>query len=224
MACGENKSLGLVRRKRQLLILFLFFTWIIILTFRLGDIMIFSREEILKNLSITTPKILEKPATRGTIFSTTGEKMAWSETFFKLVWQVPINEKEVSKQLKLLPPIIKTLPAELTKGELIVLCSDLKKGQLSQALELVGTTKSFTVKSYSRRFNNGEITRIGIVKNNMGLSGLEKKYNTILAGKKGIYSYIMKNKSVNHHSWNEIQTLENGQDIIIDKNNFRKIK
>jgi cell division protein FtsI/penicillin-binding protein 2 len=217
MACGESRNLSFFFRRRQRLLLFFFYSWIVIVLLRLSDIMVFSREKILRDLSMSQNVEVVKPALRGSIYLESGELLAWSEPCFQLLWWVPSDLVEQRLQLEKIYNLLDVKLLEFEAGQVSVVCYELDGNELSAALELVKGFDSFSIKEYYKRMSSCKFDWLGTVENGHGISGVEKKYDAFLSGKNGVYHYATRRQKINYQTWNESQKLIPGQDLVVDR-------
>jgi len=223
MACGASNRLGSRLRKRQRLLLFLFYSWIVIVTLRLADIMIFSQEKILKDLAKTQNVELIKPALRGTIYSQNGKRLAWSESDFRLKWLIPKDLVQRKIELEKFYNLLEVHLLEIEEGQKVIYYP-LSEENLSAALKLVKQFNSFSIKEHHNRLTAEQPSWLGRVENGQGVSGVEKRYNAVLAGQDGIYNYTKRRNKINYQTWSQKQKMKPGQDIIVDENGNRVMK
>ena len=221
MACGESKQLGSFLRKRQRLLLFFFYCWIMISILRLADIMIFSQEKILKDLAKTENVELVKPAQRGAIYSQQGTRLAWSEACFELSWRVPVDLVQKKLELERVYNLLNINLLEIEQDEKTVLCYELGTENIVKALTLVKDFDSFSIKEYFKRICVAQVDIVGLVENEQGISGVEMRYDKMLAGQDGIYNYTKRRHKINYQTWNEKQKMIPGVDIIVDEKGKR---
>jgi cell division protein FtsI/penicillin-binding protein 2 len=224
MVCGENSHLGVFCRRRQRVLLFFFYSWIVVVLLRLSDIMVFSRGRILRDLSKSQDVDLVKPALRGSIYLESGERLAWSEPCFQLRWRVPVDLVKRKLELEKVYDLLGVKLVDFVPGKLTVVCYELDEKDLVTALKLVRGFDSFSITECYKRVSSGKFDWIGTVKDEHGVSGVEKRYDAFLSGKDGVYHYSERHKRINYQTWNESQKLVPGHNLVVDRHGNRIVE
>jgi len=215
---------------RTKLIITIFFIWNIIIIAQISRFMIFEKEEILKKTYQNCVIIKEIPEIRGTIFLKKQIPLAWSNRFYILTWTVPENSSELEIALEKLPKEILQIPLKAIRdasGLTITLNNNLTPEQLIQAHALETTIKDLHIQSTFKRStikNPPPNLNIGKVKlengTEIGISGLELKYNNKLQSRPRIYQIMQdKNGNLIKESFKLITSPRPGYDVYLNDDN-----
>ena len=133
------------------------------------------------------------PALRGSIYDAENRKLAWSEKHYDLVIQGTITSEEADELRSILGK--RDVPDDMAIGFVI---ASLNSDELMSVEKLVRSTPGLHINSRLERvyINIPEIReKIGSVnpESGRGVSGWEKEYDAVLAGKNGSF-YVVRDR------------------------------
>jgi cell division protein FtsI/penicillin-binding protein 2 len=141
-------------------------------------------------------------ASRGTIFDKHGKKLAWSQKNYDLCLDLKKihsqNQKDhILKQLKKVFPDLELSSEEPLLQDEMVIKRDLTPNELMVLQKMLSDNPALTIRPIFKRItvNNPAVKKyIGkaefINGKWVGLSGIEKKYNSYLNGTDGLYTFM----------------------------------
>jgi stage V sporulation protein D (sporulation-specific penicillin-binding protein) len=172
------------------------------------------------------------PATRGSIYSYRGYKIAWDEIAYNVALRKKIN---IHKKIQIVEEIKKILP----KIEILNFNSNknfIAYNLSSEQIEKLIESKKFDsadlkIRTEKKRVcycSKGQEQVIGKAefKNGvwLGISGLEKKYNDELNGKNGLFSVMVdKNGKWVKGTFKEIKKMIPGKDLSLNKDELKDL-
>ena len=175
--------------------------WFFLILIYLFYFTVYSRHEYIKrseSLSFREGKI---PAVRGSIFDKDGVRLAWSLRCYDLLLKdAPVSslktKRLVQKINKIFPDINRI--TEFCPDKEMVIKRNLTSKELKSVQMLLSTTPKLTIRSRFKRMtiNTPEVKKyIGIVNyiddTCIGVSGIEKNYNSYLSGSDGLYVVML---------------------------------
>ena len=191
------------RRIKSVLILFII--WFILITICLFYFTVCSRSEYLRNSNRVLFREGRIAATRGTIFDKNGKRLAWCCKNYDLYLdpaKIHSNKQKTHllKQLKKIFPNIK-LPFDAPYKDKIIIKKNLTPKELISSQGLLLTNSALLIKPVLKRItiNIPKVkkyigTALFINGEWVGLSGVEKEYNSYLNGTDGIYTVMLDKK------------------------------
>ena len=214
-------------RKRVNLLVLVFVSWGGLIIFRLYQTMISDREAYLQDFHANSWRIGTIPALRGRILDKNGNPLAWSIRYFSLSYDIPEDDEQFVQDITALNTVLtgyRHLTVRSLYGRSVILKKGLSPGEILRLRPLVHSNNRFQIKSsFRREYANrakellSVIGRTQIVQNvEVGVSGLERKYNFRLTGQNGKYR-VMVDKDNNWISatWGEIQAPVPGFDVYV---------
>ena len=190
-------------RKRTKSILIIFLLWFFLATIYLFYFTVYSRSEYVRSSNQILFREGTVPAGRGVIFDKNGRKLAWSRRDYDLCvgYRVISNKRRKSLvgQLEKIFPDLDHSKLKYENGAIIK--KDLTSEELMSVQKILQSNPGLRVKPVLKRIviNVPEVKKyIGTAEfvNNswVGLSGIEKKYNSSLNGMDGTY-IVMQDKN-----------------------------
>ncbi len=184
-------------------LLWLFFLfWVVVIFFRLLQIMALNREEYLLDLEHGRNWRYETvSAARGRLLDADGRPLAWSTRHFALVWRVPSETVTAEEKWRQISEKI-TSDSALSKGRAakdrapgrrVHLIDSLTAEEFRNLQPLVDKLESVEIKAYfqRQRINHSRLRQlIGEVETKQGMeigvSGWEQEHNHLLRGTPGV--------------------------------------
>ncbi len=167
------------------------------------------------------------PGLRGSMLSRDGELLAWSERRLRLVWQLPLSQAEavISRErlarhpeLRRLLPEEDELPDHL--GRKLVLCDAIDGSLVPELLALVDV-EDLSLQGYFVRHVSGVVEVIGRVAVDpvsgleLGVTGLEKKYDHRLRGGVLRYTRVFGSSKLTRLYASFFSDSGNGEDVVV---------
>ena len=181
-------------RHRLHIVLVLFFICFAIIAARAVYLGSWAREHYLKTSEKMSVRNISIPAHRGSIFDKTGRKLIWTRHRFELWCTLPAGKKFSGKHKAGLE---KNFPernfANLSDWS-VPLCLDLTTEDIGKLEPLIRTGYPLKIRTVRQRrmINNSFVEkRAGDLRNGKGISGWEKEYDSVLAGRNGMCRVVV---------------------------------
>ena len=187
-------------------------------------IMVADRDVYIQPLSSDSWRIGRIPAMRGRILDKSGTPLAWSIRYFSLYYTVPDQRTRIEEDMGALGTIVTVPPGldHMSPGRSILLKEELSPGEILKLRAYLKVNRRFRIGSSFRReyaFIHSDVRRmigrIRLIDNKeVGISGLERRYNSRLIGKDGKYRVMVdaENNWITA-TWEEIQPPVPGFDV-----------
>jgi len=137
------------------------------------------------------------PALRGRILDKNGYPITWSSRYFSLLYRIPTNISELKSDMLLIKDLVHfnhlSIQNQPKKNNLIILKGELTPEEMLTLGPIVDSNPNFKIKaSFRREIRNDDARIINLVGKSkiidsveVGISGLEKLYNSRLTGVDG---------------------------------------
>jgi cell division protein FtsI/penicillin-binding protein 2 len=230
LSTATQSETPLHKNKRFVCIFVLLFVCTLLITGRVGQLMLFPPS------SITTKYQADHeygllPAIRGRILSADGTVLAWSTRHLGLLWEVPDTISKIREdwaEICTFSGIKYTLVSEALghAGKQVRLIADIKPEDFQAITSLSNSNPRFEIDNYFIRHRHkapGLRAKLGYVRElngiEIGISGAERKHDNVLRGRSGIYS-VMLDSDGNwlENTWTCEQKLTPGYDVYLDFN------
>ena len=204
-------------KNRSNLLLFLFVLWGGLLLLRLYQIMGVDRDDYLRQSQGKSWKIGVVPALRGRILNQNGEPLSWSVRFFSLYYNVPTDQATIDgdlSELKRISDIADNSISDMSRFRQVMIESELTPEGISTLQAFVKENSRFFIRSRFERRHSRRISRIQRVIGNttminnheVGVSGLERRFNNRLRGIDGRFRVMIDKDNVwITETWEELQ-------------------
>ena len=187
-------------KKRTKSIFVIFILWFLLILTYLFYFTVYSRPKYLAKSKSISLREGEIPAVRGSIFDKNGEKLAWTQISYDLYLKNnPTSDKQKNHLIKKIRNIFPNItpPIEFYPDDKIII-KNLTPKNLKSIQLILSNTSELTVKPRLER-STIDIPKakeyIGTARyiNDtwIGLSGIEKKYDSYLNGSNGLYSIML---------------------------------
>ena len=186
---------------------------------------VISRERFLRAGEKISLKNVTIPAGRGSILDKNNVPLAWSERHFELLSALPAGEHFSSRQQERLREIFPRRVFSTVTGDSSVLCPRLTPREIDALEPLIRRGFPLKIRPRTRRLTVGPAElekQLGGIKDGVGVSGWEKKYDHLLRGQDG-RGRIMLDRRRNwiYSTWQTTVPPVRGRDVIVPVT-FRK--
>lgn len=204
--------------------------WGALILFRMGQLMLFPGEKLLKAVHQDTWISGEIPAPRGCILDQNGRPLAWSTRQFSLYWRVPVDPLRAGEEQAILRQYIRNGDTGLTAdglraaaGQAVVVKSSVTAREMEAVARLKSQISGLDLRSASVRHRTSDpaLARIlGTVRmidgRETGLSGVEKAQDAVLAGKNGRFRVMVdRNGNWMKETWQKTGDMRPGYDVYL---------
>ena len=188
-------------KKRIQSIFVIFILWFLIIIIYLFYFTVYSRSEYLKKSNSLSFREAKIPAPRGAIFDKNGTKLAWTLIYYDLYLKnKPITDnhkKYLLQQISTIFPGIKKIDKYHHDDEIIII-KKMTPQNLKSAQILLSSTPELSIRPTPKRISikMPEVKKyIGTARyiNDkwIGVSGIEKEFNSHLNGSDGLYTVMI---------------------------------
>ena len=218
----EDPELFYARSRAAIVFFFLLFSVVAARTLQTGVI---SRERFLRVGEKISLKNVTIPAGRGSILDKNNVPLAWSERHFELLSALPSGEHFSSRQQERLREIFPHRVFSTVTGGSSVLCPRLTPREIDALEPLIRRGFPLKIRPKTRRLtvSSAELEKqLGSVRDGVGISGWERKYDHLLRGQDG-RGRIMLDRRRNwiYSTWQTAVSPVRGRDVIVPVT-FRK--
>lgn len=210
---------GNALEKRSKWLTAVFLLAVLAVSFRTLQFAVFSREKYIRageKIALFRGTI---PARRGILYDKNRIMLAWNERYFQLYSTLPAGETFQSRHLDRLQEIFpdRLFPADGGGGE--PLRYNLNVQEILALEHLIKSGAPLEIRSRTDRIQvstGNARDALGKVENNLGLDGIEKKYNQALCGKDGAFEVMLdRRRNWIHSSWKLIRAPEHGKNVVL---------
>lgn len=221
----------LMCRKRSRWFVRLTAVWALIIIARMSQIMLFSREKYLADISRESWHRGMIPPQRGRILDGAGTPLAWSVRIIQLQWEVPGNPTDAWREwesLTAIPEIpLRLSPEKIPSlvGTTVTVLSDISPDNARAVRQLCAREPAFKLAAAFIRHHRGSadmrrllghtVQRNGI---EIGVDGLERTHDLALRGRPGVYRVMVdpKGKWI-METWEIVQDMQAGYDVFLPR-------
>ena len=214
-------------RRRAMCLLFAFCLWSLLITIRLSQFMVFSRDRFLAAMERESWRQGTIPPLRGRLLDRDGKPLAWSTRHFALLWRVP-KDVDVAERAwedlrsEMGRPGLGAFDSVASRcGEEVELRRDLSAEEIEALLPVLGARRGLRLSSIFVRHRHpkaalrlGQVTPLDGVQ--VGVSGYEKLHDSLLRGYPGVYRVMVdKRGDWISESWRKVREIHPGYDVYL---------
>jgi cell division protein FtsI/penicillin-binding protein 2 len=214
-------------RARSRLVLFVFVLWFLLIVGRMAQFMVVRRAREVSAMTRESVAYGQIPALRGRLLDPDGNPLAWSVRRMRLLWSPPVDAAEAAESAEHVRQKLPwlswpQLPPQEVGGDSVpvVLTNSLEPAEVLQVKQ--ARLPELRVEPYVERrrakVSSALLRRIGTVawENgvSVGLSGLEREHNALLAGQAGVFRVVV--DKYGHwvpETWHVLQPMQPGYDV-----------
>ncbi len=203
--------------------------WGALILFRLGQLMLFPREKLVRAVQQDSWVAGEVPAPRGCILDRDGRPLAWSTRHFALYWQVPADAVLAREEFAVLRQYVRPESGVTEErvaaaaGTRLLVRLDLSARELDGAGRLRGSLAGLELRGYSVRHRTADPALAAIVGTvrlesgrEIGESGLEKEQDEKLNGTSGQFRVMVgRDGKWIRESWQKTAEIRPGYDVYL---------